>query len=232
MPSGVAAAWLTFTSVPTVVLPSSSSPATLPAAVFSMGCDHHRSGKHGYQTAADIACQLILVTVNFFSPLMPTCIGISFFSIVSKLLSANLSHAAHIRLRGFGIATEPSSRRLFSRDAISIRGVQQRCCWRVRSTAPSGFSLLRTRMPGRRAMCVAKVGAGPTSVLLLAQRPCLYVAGLDLGVSQIASSTRGARTGISIVRRKKSTVFCHSLSYHILLSSGLQTTTISCFSNW
>ena len=24
------------------------------------GCDHHRSGKHGYQTAADIACQLIL----------------------------------------------------------------------------------------------------------------------------------------------------------------------------
>ena len=36
MPSGVAATWLTFTSVPTVVLPSSSSPATLPAAVFSM----------------------------------------------------------------------------------------------------------------------------------------------------------------------------------------------------
>src|SRR5574344_190064 len=38
-------------------------------------------------------------------------------------------------------------------------------------------------------------------------------------------------TGISI-ERNKSTVFCHSLSNHIGLSSGLQTTIISCFSNW
>ena len=38
------------------------------------------------------------------------------------------------------------------------------------------------------------------------------------------------RTGISR-ERNRSTVFCHSLSNHILLSSGLQTTIISCFSN-
>ena len=38
-------------------------------------------------------------------------------------------------------------------------------------------------------------------------------------------------TGIS-KERNKSTVFCHNLSNHIGLSSGLQTTIISCFSNW
>ena len=38
------------------------------------------------------------------------------------------------------------------------------------------------------------------------------------------------RTGMSRVR-KKSTVFCHRRSNHIGLSSGLQTTIISCFSN-
>lgn len=39
------------------------------------------------------------------------------------------------------------------------------------------------------------------------------------------------RTGISMLRNR-STVFFHSFSYHILLSSGLHTTIISCFSNW
>ena len=38
------------------------------------------------------------------------------------------------------------------------------------------------------------------------------------------------RTGMSRLR-KKSTVFCHSLTNHWALSSGWQTTTISCFSN-
>src|SRR5699024_1737269 len=38
-------------------------------------------------------------------------------------------------------------------------------------------------------------------------------------------------TGISR-ERKKSTVFFHICSYQCMLSSGLQTTIISCFSNW
>ena len=37
-------------------------------------------------------------------------------------------------------------------------------------------------------------------------------------------------TGISI-ERNRSTVFFHNFSYHSILSSGLQTTIISCFSN-
>ena len=37
-------------------------------------------------------------------------------------------------------------------------------------------------------------------------------------------------TGISN-ERKKSTLFCHNFSYHSIESSGLHTTTISCFSN-
>ena len=39
------------------------------------------------------------------------------------------------------------------------------------------------------------------------------------------------RTGMSMERNSSTEKF-HSLSYHALESSGLQTTIISCFSNW
>ena len=81
-------------------------------------------------------------------------------------------------------------------------------------------------------LCITKVGAASyLEVFLLTRRPCLNIDRFYFQVSQVTGAASRVRTGISM-ERNRSTVFFHSLSYHIMLSSGLQTTTISCFSNW
>ena len=73
-------------------------------------------------------------------------------------------------------------------------------------------------------LCITKVRtASYFKVFLLSWRPSFYV-------TRSPEQHSSVRTGISR-ERNRSTVFFHNLSYHSLLSSGLHTTIISCFSN-
>ena len=79
---------------------------------------------------------------------------------------------------------------------------------------------------------VTQVGAGAhLKVLLLTGGPGLNVAGLHLQVGQIAGAALQLPHG-DVHGAEQLTEKFHSLSYHALESSGLQTTIISCFSNW
>ena len=127
--------------------------------------------------------------------------------------------------------TLPSSFKLFSKNAISIRGGATTVLFKVcaKYLFPSfPFTLIFKRL----ACASPKFEQLPTSKYFF----CL---GDHASTSQdfTFKSARSpeqhsnVRTGISKLRNR-STVFCHNLSYQTLDSSGLQTTIISCFSNW
>ena len=67
-------------------------------------------------------------------------------------------------------------------------------------------------------------------IFLLSRRPCLYINRFYFQICQITRTTLQC-TNRNIQMNQQSTVFCHNLSYHSILSSGLHTTIISCFSN-
>lgn len=131
----------------------------------------------------------------------------------------------------FGMLTLPSAFKLFSRNAINILGGATTVLFKVfaKYLFPS-FPL--TRIFNLLACASPRFEQLPTSKYFF----CL---GDHASTSQDFTfrSARSpeqhsrVRTGISMLRNR-STVFCQSLSYHILDSSGLQTTIISCFSNW
>ena len=81
-------------------------------------------------------------------------------------------------------------------------------------------------------LCVTQIGAGADlEVLLLAGAPSLDIAALDLQSARSPEQQFSWRTGISMLRNSSTDIF-HSFSYQSALSSGRQTTIISCFSNW
>ena len=130
-----------------------------------------------------------------------------------------------------GTLTLPSALRLFSKNAISILGGATTVLFKVcaKYLLPS---LPFTRIFNLLACASPRFEQLPTSKYF-------FYLGDHASTSQDFTfrSARSpeqhssVRTGISRLLNR-STVFCHSLSYHILDSSGLQTTIISCFSNW
>ena len=128
--------------------------------------------------------------------------------------------------------TEPSAWRLFSKKAMSIRGGATTVLLRVWAKYSSLLPSLRTRIPRRRAWASPRLEQEPTSKYFCCRGLQAYTS-QDFTFRSARSPEQHSRvrTGISRVR-KKSTVFCHSFSYQAMLSSGLQTTIISCFSNW
>ena len=124
----------------------------------------------------------------------------------------------------------PSAFILFSRKAISILGGATTVLLRV---CAKYFESLPLTLILRRLACASpRLEQEPTSKYFF----CLG----DQASTSIDLTFRSAKspeqhssvlTGISRVLNR-STVFYHSLSNHTGLSSGLQTTIISCFSNW
>ena len=89
---------------------------------------------------------------------------------------------------GAGMRTEPSSLRLFSRNAISMRGGATQVLLSVwaKYLLPS---LPLTRMPRRRACASPRLEQLPTSKYFFWRgRPCLDVAALNFQVGQIAGA--------------------------------------------
>src|SRR5574344_1103116 len=129
-----------------------------------------------------------------------------------------------------GILTLPSACKLFSKNAISIRGgattVLFSVCAKYLPFSP--FTLIFNLL----ACASERFEQLPTSKYFF----CLgdqASTSIDLTFKSAKSPEQHSSvlTGISNVLNN-STVFCHSFSNHILLSSGLHTTIISCFSNW
>ena len=80
-------------------------------------------------------------------------------------------------------------------------------------------------------LCITQVGAASYfKVFLLSWRPCLYIDGFYFQISQI-TGTAFQSTNRDIQGTEQLNSVLPQLSNHILLSSGLQTTIISCFSN-
>ena len=107
-----------------------------------------------------------------------------------ELLLADLSHTAHIRLQRLrdcnrAVLTQVVLEECDQHTRRCNNGVVQRVCevqlLRILLAADTDAQTAR--------LCVAEVGAGADlEVLLLARRPCLYVAGFDLQVSQVAGA--------------------------------------------
>ena len=133
-------------------------------------------------------------------------------------------------LRASGILTLPSAFKLFSRNAMSILGGATTVLLSVWAKCLPSLPLMR--IFSLRACASPRFEQEQTSKYFFClgdQASTSY--DLTLRSARSPEQHSRVRTGISRVR-KKSTVFCQSLSNHILLSSGSQTTIISCFSNW
>ena len=130
-----------------------------------------------------------------------------------------------------GMRTLPSACKLFSKNAISIRGGATTVLFKVCAKYFLPSSPL-TRIFKRRACASPKLEQLPTSKYFFWRGLHAYTS-TDFTFRSARSPEQHSkvRTGISRLRNK-STVFCHSLSNHMGLSSGLHTTIISCFSNW
>ena len=133
-------------------------------------------------------------------------------------------------LNATGILTVPSSLRLFSRNAINILGgattVLLSVCGKYLPSLPF------TRILSRLACASERFEQEPTSKYFC-WRGLHASTSIDLTFKSARSPEQHSSvlTGISS-ERKRSTVFFQRFSNHFGLSSGLQTTTISCFSNW
>ena len=132
-------------------------------------------------------------------------------------------------LNASGILTEPSACKLFSRNAINILGGATTVLFNVcaRYFSPLPF----TRIFNLLACASPKLEQLPTSKYFFYLGDHASTS-TDFTFKSAKSPEQHSKvlTGIS-KERNKSTVFCHNLSNHIGLSSGLQTTIISCFSN-
>lgn len=80
-------------------------------------------------------------------------------------------------------------------------------------------------------LCIAQIGAAAHfKIFFLSGRPCFYIDRFYFQVCQITGATFQCTNG-NVQRTEQIHGNCHNLSNHIGLSSGLQTTIISCFSN-
>ena len=130
-----------------------------------------------------------------------------------------------------GIFTLPSAFKLFSKNAINIRGGATTVLFNVwaKYLLPS---LSFTRIFNLLACASPKFEQLPTSKYFF----CLgdhASTSQDFTLRSAKSPEQHSkvRTGISKLLNK-STVFFHKTSYYFGDSSGLHTTIISCFSNW
>ncbi len=139
--------------------------------------------------------------------------------------------AAHIRTKNFGNPDGAVSLQVVfqERDQHSGRcdnGIVQSMC-KVLLAILAVYTDLQTS-----GLCVAEIGAAADlKVLLLTGAPCFDVNRFDLQVSQVAGAAF-QRTNRNIQRTEQVNGVLPQLVKPVMLSSGLQTTIISCFSNW
>ena len=103
----------------------------------------------------------------------------------------------------------------------------------VQSVGQIGLTVLALDADVQAAgLCIAQVGAGADfEVFLLAGAPCLDVAALDLQIGQIAGAALQLADGDLHGAEQLDGVLPQLVvPVHAVL--GLQTTIISCFSNW
>ena len=156
------------------------------------------------------------------------CIQFSF------MLSALISPFRPCKVwRTFGILTVPSACGLFFKGCNQHTGRCSTVLFRVcaRYLLPSGAFYTNSRL----LACPAspRVEQEPTSkYFFLARRPCSRrPESSTLESARSPEQHSSVRTGMSMERNEVKRIF-KSWLYQVMLSSGLQMTIISCFSNW